>query len=45
MEKSGLYVEALEYLNLYLKVAPDAPDAGQVRTKIYELEYKAKHAR
>ena len=39
MEQVGRTDDAAKYLKLYLVAAPNAPDAKQVRTKIYELEY------
>jgi len=45
MEKSGRYDDALEMLNLYLVAAPEAPDASQVQTKIWELEFKVKQTK
>jgi tetratricopeptide (TPR) repeat protein len=39
MEQVGRTDDAAKYLKLYLVAAPNAPDAKQVQTKIYELEY------
>jgi tetratricopeptide (TPR) repeat protein len=41
-EKTGRFSEAVESLKLYLIASPYAPDEQKIRTKIYELEYKAK---
>jgi tetratricopeptide (TPR) repeat protein len=40
-EKAGQLAEAMRSYKLYLLVAPSAPDAQQVRTRIFGLEYKA----
>jgi len=40
-EEMGHYANAYSMLKLYLLAAPNAPDADQVKTKLYELEYKA----
>lgn len=40
-EKAGQLVEAMRSYKLYLLAAPSAPDAQQVRTRIFGLEYKA----
>jgi len=37
-EKSDDYSSATSNMKLYLLAAPDAPDAGDVRKKLYELE-------
>jgi tetratricopeptide (TPR) repeat protein len=42
MEQMGRYDDACKFLNTYLMITPNAPDAQQVKTKIYELEFKAK---
>lgn len=39
-EKAGEYSKALAALKNYLRLAPKAPDAAAVETKIYELEYR-----
>jgi tetratricopeptide (TPR) repeat protein len=39
MEQVGRTDDAAKYLKLYLVAASNAPDAKQVQTKIYELEY------
>ncbi|HTZ21604.1 MAG TPA: ankyrin repeat domain-containing protein [Opitutaceae bacterium] len=38
-EKVGLFGPAMQSFKLYLLAAPDAPDAKEKRTLIYELEY------
>jgi tetratricopeptide (TPR) repeat protein len=43
-EKAGEYNAAIRSLKLYLLAAPNAPDAGQVRAKIGEIEYKQEAA-
>jgi tetratricopeptide (TPR) repeat protein len=40
-EKTGKLREAVANLKQYLRLAPDAPDAGKIREHIYKLEYKA----
>lgn len=40
-ERLEQYEEARGNLDLYLLAAPEAPDAGEVRAKIFELEYLA----
>ena len=43
-EKAGEFQKAIGPLRTYLKLAPNAGDAAQVRKKIYALEYRAKKA-
>ncbi len=40
-EKAGLFNGAIRSYRLYLLAAPSTPDAQQVRTRIFGLEYKA----
>ena len=40
-EKAGKFRDAVSSLNRYLQLAPDAPDAVQVKDLIYKIEYKA----
>ncbi len=35
---AGDYVAAIDAMNRYLELAPDAPDARQAKDKIYEWE-------
>lgn len=44
-EKAGAYRKALAAFQAYLRLAPGASDAKTVKTKIYELEYRAKKAK
>ncbi len=44
-EKAGAYRKALAAFQAYLRLAPGASDAKAVKTKIYELEYRAKKAK
>ena len=39
-DKAGLYAEAIQSLKWYLLAAPNASDAEQKRTLIYEIEYR-----
>ncbi len=41
-EKVRDYEAAIRNLNLYLLASPDAPDAKEVKAKVYELEFKLK---
>ena len=34
------YPEAIRYMNIYLKAAPDAPDARDTKDEIYKWEFK-----
>ncbi len=43
-DRAGMYADAIRNLKLYLLAAPDAPDAKQVRTLIYEIEYRQEKA-
>jgi len=43
-EKAGEYGKALEALQTYLRLSPNANDASQVRKKTYQLEYRVKQA-
>jgi hypothetical protein len=38
--KMGLYDDAIKGLEKYLDLSPDADDAEQVKTMVYQLEYK-----
>jgi tetratricopeptide (TPR) repeat protein len=38
--KAGNYGEAVRHYKRYLELAPNAPDAAQVRDEIYKLEYR-----
>ncbi len=40
-EKAGLFKEAIESLNFYLKAVPDAKNSREVKNKIYALEADA----
>ncbi len=40
-EKAGLFTEAIQSLNYYLKAAPDAKNSRDVKNKIYALEADA----
>ncbi len=40
-EKAGLFNEAIQSLNFYLKAAPDAKNTREVKNKIYALEADA----
>lgn len=40
-EKQGQYAQAVAALNRYLELAPNATNAGEVRSLIYKLEFKA----
>jgi len=40
-EKAGLFTEAIQSLNFYLKAAPDAKNSREVKNKIYALEADA----
>lgn len=40
-EKAGRFDDAMRNFKLYLRTAPNASDAEQVRTRLYSLEYKA----
>lgn len=42
-EKAYQYDAAIRNLNFYLLAKPDAPDARELRAKIYELEYAKDH--
>jgi tetratricopeptide (TPR) repeat protein len=43
-DQAGMYADAIRNLKLYLLAAPDAPDAKQVRTLVYEIEYRQEKA-
>lgn len=43
-DRAGMYADAIRNLKLYLLAAPDAPDAKQVKTLIYEIEYRQEKA-
>jgi tetratricopeptide (TPR) repeat protein len=44
-EQMGRYQNAHDFLSCYLLAAPEAPDAAQIRTKLYELEFKAQQGK
>ena len=44
-DKAGLYVEAMDSLNLYLLAAPNASDAREVRNLIYKIEVRKEEQR
>lgn len=44
-EAAAQYEKALRNFNLYLQAAPDAPEAEQVKEKIYSIEVLAEKAR
>ncbi|NLE64963.1 MAG: tetratricopeptide repeat protein [Elusimicrobia bacterium] len=39
-EKAGAYADAIQSFQKYLMLAPQAPDAQEVRDMIYKIEYK-----
>jgi tetratricopeptide (TPR) repeat protein len=43
LQKSGQFDAAARNLQLYLLATPKAPDAQQVQTQIYSLQYQAQH--
>ncbi|HXX22242.1 MAG TPA: PDZ domain-containing protein [Terriglobia bacterium] len=43
LQKTGQFGEAARNLQLYLLAAPNAPDAQNVQTEIYSLQYQAQH--
>lgn len=43
--KVGAYDEAVQSLGLYLTVAPDAEDARQAKTLMFEMEFRANKVR
>ncbi len=43
-DKAGQYAEAIRNLKLYLLAAPNAPDAKEVKSLIFEVEYRQEKA-
>ncbi len=44
-EQLGDYQAAFDLLKIYFVAAPDAPDREQMKTKLYELEFKAQQGK
>jgi len=44
-EQLGDYQAAFDVLKIYFVAAPDAPDREQMKTKLYELEFKAQQGK
>jgi len=44
-EQMGDYQAAFDLLKIYFVAAPDAPDREQLKTKLYELEFKAQQGK
>ena len=44
-EQMGDYQAAFNLLKIYFVAAPDAPDREQMKTKLYELEFKAEQGK
>lgn len=44
-DRAGLYVEAINNLQMYLLASPEAPDRKKVKTFIYEIEYRRDETR
>jgi tetratricopeptide (TPR) repeat protein len=44
-EQLGNYQAAFDFLKIYFVAAPDAPDREQMKTKLYELEFKAQQGK
>jgi regulator of sirC expression with transglutaminase-like and TPR domain len=44
-EQLGNYQAAFDFLKIYFVAAPDTPDREQMKTKLYELEFKAQQGK